>query len=229
MSHLQPNKSSVASRTAFDILTVEEGEQSEDEVVFEPEPEAAIPPVVCVELSSHHSYVSELNFIGRRDNPSRPSKSSLKKAAKAARQEKKLQNRVPPSGGDTYERLSPAPVLPLTQPEARLPVPSNRRSSAEPHDEPSEPLPPKVNANRQRDEAPSSSVLNRRPTKAVESAPLSTPPRDAPSLPSIPQHAIEQPSTQPLPSRLPTKQAPAPSASIPSSSTNDNRLATSSF
>ena len=54
MSHLQQIKSSVASRTAFDVLSVESGEQSEDEVMSEPE--AAVPPVVCVTLSSHHSY-----------------------------------------------------------------------------------------------------------------------------------------------------------------------------
>jgi hypothetical protein len=46
MSHLQQNKASVASRTAFDVLTVEEGEPSEDEVVSEPE--AVIHSVVCV-------------------------------------------------------------------------------------------------------------------------------------------------------------------------------------
>jgi phosphatidate cytidylyltransferase len=222
MSHLQQNKSSVASRTAFDVLTVEEGEQSEDEVVWEPE--AVDSSVVCVELSSHHSYLLELNFIyGRRETPSRPSKTAVKKAAKAARQEKKLQNRVPPSGGDTYERLSPAPVVPLTATEPRLPAPSDR-SSAEPRNELAGPLPPKTNANSQRrDEAPSS-VLNGYSTKASESAPRSTPPKELPNPPSIPQHAADQPSTQSLPPSSPAKQAPAPSDSVQSSSNNVKRL-----
>lgn len=48
MSQLQQSKSSVASRTAFDVLTVESGEELEDEVVSEPEAAA----VVCVELLS---------------------------------------------------------------------------------------------------------------------------------------------------------------------------------
>ena len=53
MSHLQQSKSSVASRTAFDILSVESGEESEDEVVTEPD--AVISPAVCVEpLSRVH-------------------------------------------------------------------------------------------------------------------------------------------------------------------------------
>ena len=48
MSHLQQNKSSVASRTAFDLLSVESsGEQSEEEEVVS-EPEAVVHPVVCV-------------------------------------------------------------------------------------------------------------------------------------------------------------------------------------
>ena len=56
MSQAQQSKSSVASRTAFDVLTVESGEESVDEVVFDPE-EAVISAssVVCVELSSRFS------------------------------------------------------------------------------------------------------------------------------------------------------------------------------
>lgn len=48
MSQLQQSKSSVASRTAFDVLAVESAGESEDEVVSEPE--AVISAVVCVEL-----------------------------------------------------------------------------------------------------------------------------------------------------------------------------------
>jgi hypothetical protein len=50
MSQSQQSKSSVASRTAFDVLTVESPEESEDEVVSEPE--AVVSAVLCVELSS---------------------------------------------------------------------------------------------------------------------------------------------------------------------------------
>jgi hypothetical protein len=43
---MSQSKSSVASRTAFDILRVESGEESEDEVLSEPE--AVVPPLSCV-------------------------------------------------------------------------------------------------------------------------------------------------------------------------------------
>jgi hypothetical protein len=52
MSHLQQQKSTVASRTAFEVLAVESAEESEDELLSEPE--AVIHPVVCVELPSRH-------------------------------------------------------------------------------------------------------------------------------------------------------------------------------
>ncbi len=48
------SKSSVASRTAFDILTVELGEESEEENVSESE--AVVPSVECVELLSQLSF-----------------------------------------------------------------------------------------------------------------------------------------------------------------------------
>jgi hypothetical protein len=47
-------KSSVASRTAFDILTVESGEESEEEQLSESE--AVVSSVVCVELLSRLSF-----------------------------------------------------------------------------------------------------------------------------------------------------------------------------
>jgi hypothetical protein len=50
MSQLQQNKSTVASRTAFDVLTVESVEESDDDVVSEPE--AVVSSVACVELFS---------------------------------------------------------------------------------------------------------------------------------------------------------------------------------
>jgi hypothetical protein len=56
MSQLQQSKSSVASRTAFDVLAVESAGESEDEVVSEAE--AVISAVVCVEL------LSRLDFRG---------------------------------------------------------------------------------------------------------------------------------------------------------------------
>jgi len=223
MSHLQQNKSSVASRTAFDVLSIESGEQSEDEVVSEPE--AVVSPVECVAISPHHSYLVLKSHDRCRDTPSKPSKTALKKAAKAARQEKKQQDRVPPSGGDTYERLSPGPTTPLTETEVKLPAPSDR-SSVEPRIEPPEPLPPKANANPPRDEEPPS-ALNGYSTKPGVSPPRLTPPAEPPSRPSAPQPArpttIDKPSSQPLPSSPPAKQAPQPSESIPSSSINFKR------
>lgn len=220
MSHLQQNKSSVASRTAFDVLSVESGEESEDEVVSEPE--AVVHPVVCVALSSYHSYVDLKSHDRCREGPSKPSKTALKKAAKAARQEKKQQNRVPPSGGDTYERLSLGPTAPLTETEAKLPAPSDR-SSVEPRIELPELLPPKANASPPRDEVPPSG-LNGYSIKPGVGPPRPTPPAEPPNRPSVPQPArppsMDKPSTQPLPSSPPAKQAPQPSDSIPSSSIN---------
>jgi hypothetical protein len=58
MSQLQQSKSSVASRTAFDVLAVESAEESEDEVVFEPEAAVSASAVMCVEL------LSRLHFRG---------------------------------------------------------------------------------------------------------------------------------------------------------------------
>ena len=223
MSHLQQNKSSVASRTAFDVLSIESGEQSEVEVVSEPE--AVVPEVVCVAPSSHHSYLDLKSHDRCRDTPSKPSKSALRKAAKAARQEKKQQNRVHPSGGDTYERLSPGPTVPLTETEVNLPAPSDR-SSVEPRIELPEPLPPKANANPPRDEEPPS-ALNGYSIKPGVGPPRLTPPAEPPSRPSVPKPArpttIDKPSAQPLPSSPPAKQAPQPSESIPSSSINFKR------
>lgn len=220
MSLLQQNKTSVASRTAFDVLSVESGEHSEDEDVSEPE--AVVSPVVCVALSSHHSDLDLKSHDRRRETPSKPSKAAIKKAAKAARQEKKQQNRVPPSGGDTYERLSPGPTVPLTETEVKLPAPSDR-SSVEPRIELPEPLPPKTNANPPRDEAPPSAP-NGNSIKPAVGPPRSAPPAEPPSRPSVPQPArpktTNKPSAQPLPSNPPAKQAPQPSESIPSSSIN---------
>jgi hypothetical protein len=47
----QQNKFSVASRTAYDVLPVESGEESEQEEE-ESEPEPVVLPVVCVAISS---------------------------------------------------------------------------------------------------------------------------------------------------------------------------------
>jgi hypothetical protein len=46
--------SSVASRTAFDILTIESGEESEEEQASESE--AVVHSVVCVELLSQFAF-----------------------------------------------------------------------------------------------------------------------------------------------------------------------------
>ena len=53
------HKSSVASKTAFDILTVESGEESEEEQVSESE--ALGSSVVCVELLSNHPSENSLH------------------------------------------------------------------------------------------------------------------------------------------------------------------------
>ena len=46
----QQNKFSVSSKTAYDLLPVESGEESEEEQVSEPE--QVVPPAVCVEIPS---------------------------------------------------------------------------------------------------------------------------------------------------------------------------------
>lgn len=55
----QQNKFSVASRTTYDVLPVESGEESEEEQVSEPEP--VVLPVVCVEISSEN-FLRQLNL-----------------------------------------------------------------------------------------------------------------------------------------------------------------------
>jgi hypothetical protein len=176
---------------------------------------------VCRAIIS--TFPSKAQFHPRRETPSKPSKPSQRKAAKAARQEKKLQSRVPLSGGDTYERQSPAPIVPLTEPEVR-PVPEDR-SSVEPPIDHLEPLPLKATANRLRDEAP----LNGQPTRHADPRP--TPPREPPNVSSIPQPdmltSVDQSSSQPLHLNLPAKQAPPSSGSALSPSDNPKGLATS--
>jgi len=63
MSQLHQSKSSVASRTAFDVLSVESGEESEDEVVSEPE--AVVSAVVCVESSSRLHFRGSFKCLQR--------------------------------------------------------------------------------------------------------------------------------------------------------------------
>src|ERR1700760_1537910 len=123
MSHLQQSKSSVASRTAFDILTVESGEESEDEVTSEPD--AVISSVVCVELTTRRHYPDAYPHTCR-GTQAKPSKTALRKAAKASRREKKVQNRASPSGGDTYEPLSPPHTAPLVDSETGNPFPISK-------------------------------------------------------------------------------------------------------
>ncbi|KAI0305473.1 hypothetical protein B0F90DRAFT_1063226 [Multifurca ochricompacta] len=126
---VQQNTSSVASRTAFDLLTVDSGEEEEEEEQEEHEGQEVF-----------------------RDTPSKPSKTALKKAAKAARQEKKQQSRTPLlSGGDTPEQVSPAPTVSpthITKSEATSPTSPDQRPVEHPLPlEPSKPLPPRTTVN----------------------------------------------------------------------------------
>ncbi|KAF8482665.1 cytidylyltransferase family-domain-containing protein [Russula ochroleuca] len=189
---MSQSKSSVASRTAFDILTVESGEESEDEVLSEPE--AAVPSVV--------------------ETQAKLSKTALKKAAKASRREKKLQNRASPSGGDTYEPLSPPHTAPLADSETGEPI---SISKGPPPIKPPEPLPLTANTNPSRPEAPPSS--NSHSTKPSEGS-RPTPARVPPSPPSISHRAqptaVDKPLSQDLPPSSSTKQAPSFSGPVPS-------------
>jgi len=176
-------------------------------------------PLLCVEL------LSRLHFRGlypaRRDTQEKPSKSSLKKAAKASRREKKLQSRAPPSGDDTYEPLSPPHTAPLTDSKTGKPVPVSKGPSSI---EPSEPLPLTANANPSRAEA-SPSPQNGYSTKPSEGAPRPTPPREPQSPPSVSRRAqpttVDQPPSQNLSSSSSsTKQAPPFSGPVPRSANN---------
>ncbi|KAI0066170.1 hypothetical protein BV25DRAFT_1821061 [Artomyces pyxidatus] len=91
------SRSSVASRTAFDLLTVESADESEDEQL--PEQEEAPPQPA-------------------NDEPPKPSKAALKKAAKAAaRLEKQQRKRASLSPDSGASPATPAPrALPLTPP-----------------------------------------------------------------------------------------------------------------
>ncbi len=71
MSQLQQSKSSaVASRTAFDVLTVESGEESEDEVVSEPE--VVLSTVACVDLFISTPLPSLIPVLAERRRPNHP-------------------------------------------------------------------------------------------------------------------------------------------------------------
>ena len=208
---MSQSKSSVASRTAFDILTVESGEESEDEVLSEPE--AVVPTALCV-YSYYLDFTAEAHLDACRETQAKPSKTALKKAAKASRREKKLQNRASPSGGDTYEPLSPPHTAPLADSETGKPVPISKGS---PPVEPPEPLPLTANTNPSRPEAPPSS--NGYSTKPIESS-QPTPPRVPPTPPSISHRtqptAVKQPLSQDPPPSSSTKQAPSFSGPVPS-------------
>ena len=162
-----------------------------------------------------------------RETQAKPSKTALRKAAKASRREKKDQNRAPSSGGDVDEPLSPPHTAPLTDSETGKSVPVSKGPSTI---EPSEPLPLTANANPSRAEA-STSPQNGHSTKPSKGAPRPTPPREPQSPPSVPRRAQPTAADQPLSQDLPsssssTKQAP-PSGPVPRSSNNVKGPATS--
>jgi hypothetical protein len=116
MSQLQQSKSSVASRTAFDVLTVESGEELEDEV--ESEPEAVVSSVVCVEL------LSRLHFRGSSMLAERRRLSNLRRPSERLRRrpvEKRSYRAVLLHQGVT--RMSHYPHRPLHL--LRIPKPGN--------------------------------------------------------------------------------------------------------
>lgn len=141
-----------------------------------------------------------------------------------SRREKKLQGRAPPSGGDTYEPLSPPPTAPLPDSETGKPVPVSKGPSSI---EPSEPLPLTANANPSRAEAPLS-PQNSHTTKPSVGYPRPPPPKKPQSPPSVSHRAqpaaVDQPVStvsQDLPSiSSPTKQAPPFSGPVPRSPNN---------
>lgn len=218
MSHLQQSKSSVASRTAFDILTVESGEESEDEVTSELD--AAIPSVVCVHLLFRLHYPDAHPHTCRGGTQAKPSKTALRKAAKASRREKKVQNRASPSGGDTYEPLSPPYTAPLADSESGNSFPISKEP---PPIESPEPLPLTANVNPPRAEAPPP-PLDGHSTKPSVRSPRPTPPREPQSPPPSSHRArpttVDKPLSQDLPPSSSTKQAPPISGPVPSSSNN---------
>jgi hypothetical protein len=159
-----------------------------------------------------------------RDTPSKPSKAAIKKAAKAARQEKKQQNRVPPSGADMSERPSPASALPRREPEVRLPATSDGLPV-----EPPEPSPSKVNTNTSPDGvSPTSNGDSIRPSVG---SPRSNPRQQSPDLPSRSQRRPPTTVDQPLPQSSPPshrgKQMPPSSESVSSPPSNAKDLAVS--
>jgi phosphatidate cytidylyltransferase len=158
-----------------------------------------------------------------RDTPSKPSKTAIKKAAKAARQEKKQQNRVP-SGGDTSERPSPASTLPHRESEVRLPTTSDGLPVEPPDSEP-----PKANTNPSPDGvSPTSNGDSVRPNVGSPRPDL---PGQSPDLPSRSQRGpppkVDQPPPQSPPASLPRKQMLPSSGSVSSPSNNSKNFAVS--
>ncbi|KAN0129279.1 Cytidylyltransferase family domain containing protein [Lactarius tabidus] len=194
-------KSSVASRTAFDILSVDSAEESEEEQVSESE--AVVSSVV--------------------DAPSKPSKTALRKAAKAARQEKKEQQRsrvLPPSGDDTSKPgpSPPAPTVPLVPtpaPEAiRIVAASDQPSGRPPIDSP-KPSPPLTNTISAPKEMPQSALNGQRVGPKGDSLRSS---QESSVSSSTPQPGRSTTKDQPLPpvqpSRASLKPVPQPSQPI---------------
>lgn len=163
-------------------------------------------------------------MLASRETQAKPSKTALRKAAKASRREKKVQSRGPPLGGDTYEPLSPPATAPLTDSETGKPILISKEL---PSIEPSEPLPLMENANPSRAEA-SPSPQNGYTTKPSEGAPRPKPLREPQSPPSVSHRAqpttVDQPVStvsQDLPSSSSsTKRAPPFSGPVPRSSNN---------
>jgi phosphatidate cytidylyltransferase len=164
--------------------------------------------------SYYLDFTTETHPHACRETQAKPSKTALKKAAKASRREKKLQDRASPSGADTYEPLSPPHTAPLVDSETGKPIPISKGPLPI---EPPEPLPLTANTNPSRPEAPPSS--NGYSTKPIQSS-QPTPPRVPQSPPSISHRtqptAVKQPLSQDPPPSSSTKQAPSFSGPVPS-------------
>lgn len=97
-------RTTIASRTAYDALAVELGEESEEEVLTDSVEESRYP--IITSPSVRLSYM-----LRQSDLPSKPSRSAIKKAQKLAREERRLREKTAAKQAKRERSTPPAQEL----------------------------------------------------------------------------------------------------------------------
>ncbi|CCL98688.1 uncharacterized protein FIBRA_00691 [Fibroporia radiculosa] len=193
---LQPSRPSWASKSAFDALAVESGEESEDELFDEPA------PVSATESGS--------------ESMSKPSKSALKKAKEVARLERQQQRKAAARAAKAQSvGLSPSPAqVPTADTPATTPKSSAQAADAEPAEPSHTELPAKG-----ADEEPSPDKPYTNGTAHLQVDATPAPPKSPPmsqvasaAKPSPPASVDPPPELKPAPIEKPATPSPPKSA-----------------